>query len=251
MSIRTSLAVVILTLAWCSCGFATSSEQFEKANAFYEAKAYDSAVVAYESILDSGVESAALYFNLGNACFRQQDIGHAVLYYLKARRLDPTDQDIADNLEFAGRFTSVHMEGVKLNPIESFFDSLVDPYRLAVLAWVTTAFLALFFIFLTLRFGLRFQGLAVRGGVIISLAVLLVMSLMTTVKYNTEYLTERGVVIAEDSIVRTGPSNNSEKELAAAPGLVVEILSESGDFYNVLFENKRRGWIQKDLVAVI
>ena len=70
-------------------------------------------------------------------------------------------------------------------------------------------------------------------------------------KYDFDYLTTRAVIVAEDSVVRTGPSERSPKELDAAPGLVVEILDETSDFYNVLFENKRRGWVRKDLVAVI
>jgi uncharacterized protein YgiM (DUF1202 family) len=59
------------------------------------------------------------------------------------------------------------------------------------------------------------------------------------------------VLIAEDCPVTTGPSEQSDVELEGAPGLVVEVLDESGDYYNVLFENKRRGWIRKELVAVI
>ncbi|MBD3331836.1 hypothetical protein GF356_03210, partial [candidate division GN15 bacterium] len=49
----------------------------------------------------------------------------------------------------------------------------------------------------------------------------------------------------------TGPSEKSEIELQGAPGLVVEVLAEKDGFYNVQFENQRRGWIDKDLVAVV
>ena len=74
---------------------------------------------------------------------------------------------------------------------------------------------------------------------------------MTTFKYRQDFLARRAVIVAEDSQVHTGPSDQSEIELDGAPGLIVQIVEESGDYYNVLFENKRRGWIHKDLVAEI
>jgi hypothetical protein len=74
---------------------------------------------------------------------------------------------------------------------------------------------------------------------------------LTTFKYRTEYLDKRAVVVARDASVYSGPSANTDLEFEGSPGLVVEIVRESGDFYDVLFENMRRGWIKKDLVEVI
>ena len=81
--------------------------------------------------------------------------------------------------------------------------------------------------------------------------LLVIISGLTTFKYRNDYLTRRAVIIAEQPTVYTGASEQSDVELEGAPGLIVEILSESSDFYNVLFENKRRGWIKKALIAEI
>ncbi len=226
-------------------------DDFDKANKYYEDKDYDSAVRMYESILDKDVESAALYYNLGNAYFKKGDLGHAILNYMKAKRLDPSDEAIRHNLDFARQFSRVRMEGVTLNPIDSFLGSVVDPYRLNTLAWISSVFFILFFVFLILRYGLGMWNTATKVGAIISLILLLTVAGLTTFKYRTEYLTERAVIVAEDSPVYTGPSDQSDKELEGAPGLVVKIIDQSGDYYNVLFENMRRGWIKKDLVAII
>lgn len=230
---------------------ASVADQFEQANRLYEDKLYDSAIVIYTAILQRQVESPALYFNMGNAYFRNGDLGHAILYYLRAKRLDPTDADIVSNLEFAGRFTSIQMEGVKLNPIAGFLSLLVEPIKVNLLVWLCSICFILSIIMLTLRYGLNIRAAWQR--IVTAVVVILFVGLgfLSGVKYNREYLTPRGVVIAEESIVRTGPSEISEKELDAAPGLVVEILSESGDFFKVLFENKRQGWIKKNLLAVI
>lgn len=230
---------------------ATPAEDFDKANAFYRDKEYDKAIELYKGIAEQGIESGALYFNLGNAYFKNGDLGHAILYYLKAKRLAPGDDDIVNNLEFAQQFTSIQMEGVQLNPINSFFESIVAPYRLSSLAWIASAFFILFMIALIVRYGLGFRTSMVRAGIVVTLVLLVSSAFITTFKYRHDYLTQRAVLVADETPVRSGPSEEMDVELEGAPGLVVEILSESGDYYNVLFENKRRGWIKKDLVAEI
>jgi len=245
-----SILATVLALS-CAVGAQTAEEYFRQGNDLFEAKEYDSAIVVYETVMNLGLESAPLYFNLGNAYFRAGDLGRAILYYHKARKLDPDDPDIIGNLDFAERFTSVQMEGVKLNPISSLFESIVRPYQLNTLAWVTSAFFILLFVLLTVRFGFNVRGILVRSGLTVALVLVIALGLLTTVKYKHDYRTEMAVIVADEAVVRTGPSLLSDKELDAAPGLVVEILDESGDFYNVLFENKRRGWIEKNLVAVI
>ncbi|MFQ5499322.1 MAG: tetratricopeptide repeat protein [Candidatus Zixiibacteriota bacterium] len=226
-------------------------DEFEMANKFYEQRDYESAIRMYRSVLNQGVESAPLHFNLGNAYFKDGDLGRAVLYYMKARRLDPSDVDISHNLEFARRYSRVQMEGVKLNPVSSFFESVVAGYRLDVMAWVSSIFFVMVICLIAVMKALSLSSPVVRIFVVISLTLAVVASSLTTFKYRTDYLTRRAVIVAEEAPVFTGPSEQADQELDAAPGLIVEILGESDGFYNVLFENKRRGWLQKQLVAEI
>ena len=230
---------------------ATVEEWFRAGNAFYEDREYDSAIVAYRRILDQGWESATVYFNLGNAYFRSGDLGRAVLYYLRAQRLSPGDDDIATNLAFARRFTSIQMEGVELNPISSMMRRLVAPWTLTALAWWASACFIVLLFLLALRFGFDVRRSWLRGLTAVWLVVVLVAFTLTTYKYQIDYLKPRAVLVADEVPVYSGPTEQSELELMGASGLIVEILKESGDFYNVQFENSRRGWIRKDAVMVV
>ncbi len=242
--------LMILSVTGASSGFA-QTEEFKMANKFYEDKDYESAIRMYQSILNNGQESANIYFNLGNAYFKAGDLGHAILYYMKARRLAPGDEDVLFNLEFAKQYSRVQMQGVQLNPVRSFFIDLVDTYQLKHLAWLSSIFFILLVIGLTLRYGFSFNNSPVRLLMVVSLLLLVFSGGLTTFKYREDYLTQRAVIIAEESPVFTGASEQSEIELRGAPGLIVKILDESGEFLNVLFENKRRGWIRKEYVALI
>jgi len=244
---RTIIKVILLLLL--ATNLFADSNLFEDANKLYEQKDYQKAIETYNQIVANDIESAPLYFNLGNAYFKDGDLGHAILYYMKAKQLAPGDSEIRHNLEFAQRFSSVQMEGVELNPITSFLASLVDSYNLSFLAWGSSFIFILFMVTLIFRLGLGYNNPFVRVGLVLSLLFLMIISGLTTFKYRYEYLTQRAVIIAEKPAVYTGASESSDIELEGAPGLIVEVLDESDDFYNVLFENKRRGWIKKELVA--
>jgi len=217
----------------------------------YENKQYDQAIALYEGILKDGVESAPLYFNLGDAYFKNGDLGRAVLNFYRARRLDPSDPDINHNLEFAQKFSSVQMEGVELNPVGTFLTGIVDSYRLNTMAWISSLFFIVTLALLALRFGLGYRNSAIRSGLTVALILLVITAGLTSYKYRVDYLVKRAVIVADDAKVRSGPTDQSDLELTGAPGLIVEVLSENSGYYNVLFENKRRGWIAKDQVEII
>jgi tetratricopeptide (TPR) repeat protein len=230
---------------------AAPKDEFSRANEQYQDKQYDAAIAGYQSILRQGFESAPLYFNLGNAYFKKGDLGNAILNYLKARRLDPTDEDIRSNLEFARRLTSVQLEGVTLNPVTSLLESITASWRLNSLAWISSLLFILVIAILIARYGFAIVNPLVKPGLIVALILLMASSYLTTFKYRHDYLTRRAVIVAAQSEVRTGPSEQSDLELQGEPGLVVEILGESSGYYNVLFENQRQGWVKKESVAVI
>lgn len=245
------LFLLLLMIAMAAPNTFAQDDEFLMGNSFYEAKDYPSAIRMYESVLNQNVESAPLYFNLANSYFKSGDLGRAILFYHKARRINPTDPDIEHNLEFASQYSRVQMEGVLLSPIDQFLRSMVQPYRLTILARVTSILFIILIAIQIIRLGVEARSRLLASATIVALALVFVTGAMTGYKYRVDHLERRGVVTADEAPVYSGPSVQSEVELDGAPGLVVEILSESDGFYNVLFENQRRGWIQKDKLAEI
>jgi tetratricopeptide (TPR) repeat protein len=74
---------------------------FARANQLYEEGRYQEAVAKYEEILASGMQDGRVYYNLGNAYFKQDKLGPAILNYERAQRLMPRDEDIKVNLAYA------------------------------------------------------------------------------------------------------------------------------------------------------
>ena len=85
-------------------GQANLDSLFSNANRLYEEGSYEPALESYQSIILDGFESAALYYNMGNAAYRSNSIGHSILYYEKALKLEPKHEDALHNLEYVSRY---------------------------------------------------------------------------------------------------------------------------------------------------
>lgn len=73
----------------------------EKAAEAYSQEDYPAATKLYERILAGGSHSFEIYYNLGNAYFKQGEIAQAILNYERASRLNPADEDLQHNLAVA------------------------------------------------------------------------------------------------------------------------------------------------------
>ena len=80
--------------------FSFAQSDFEAANAAYADGRYNEAATIYQSLLDEQPD-ATLYYNLGNARFKQGELAQAILNYERALRLKPNHKDAKYNLAFA------------------------------------------------------------------------------------------------------------------------------------------------------
>ena len=92
------------------------------AERYYADANYDSAAMAYQKVLDEGYHSAELYYNLGNSFYKQNQIPSAILYYEKAKKLAPTDEDIVYNLGIANSMIADKIEKVPVLFYQHWWD---------------------------------------------------------------------------------------------------------------------------------
>ena len=88
-----SLAVSILA--------AEPSAQFAKANQEYAGGDFKAAIADYEELVRSGQDTPNVFYNLGNAYFRQNNFGRAILNYERALALEPHHPEAQANLRVA------------------------------------------------------------------------------------------------------------------------------------------------------
>ena len=78
---------------------------FDEGNALYNQGNYTEAIEKYTSIINNGSESAELYYNLGNAYYKINDIANSIFYFEKSLLLDPNNNETKNNLSFSQNMT--------------------------------------------------------------------------------------------------------------------------------------------------
>ncbi len=223
----------------------TPQTAFFRANSLYTQGQYAEAVEAYEAVLQSGLASGNLYFNLGNAYFRSGRVGRAILHYERARRFLPSDPDLAANLRFARSLTGAEV----CQPL--LWQGLVFPlaHRVATdqLVWLTSAaYSLLFVVFAVYRLWprrpqwLRYAGWGVTAGLVV-ITLSLVQQLWTS-----DWQRHAVVLKQEDSPVRFEPAASGTVHFAVTQGTRLRVLDVREGWWQVARCDGRRGWIEKD-----
>ena len=104
--------------------FAQNETLFKEANALYNGGQYAEAIDIYNEILNSGKHSVELYFNLGNAHYKLNNIAPSIYFYEKALQLSPNDEDVKNNLAFAQNMTIDDIDIIPETGLARFLNAL-------------------------------------------------------------------------------------------------------------------------------
>jgi tetratricopeptide (TPR) repeat protein len=244
----------VLAVAACVCGATVAAPAdlwFEQANRFYEQMAYDSAACYYEKIVESGTSSSAVHYNLGNAYFRQDKIGLAMLHYEKALRLAPNDEDIKANISFAG----LNIVDRVPEPERTFLDALL--FRLHTLFSLHTQLWMLFgaLLVLSLLFSAAlFASHNVRLWLVYlsSLLILLTATLGVSVgvKIHHEENMSYAIVLATSVDARNQPEGNTVL-FTAHEGTKFRVRRTVDEWCLVSLPNGTSGWVEYEALGKI
>ena len=257
---RIALAVLLALAAslpgaagWALAQSPDDAGSMTAANAMYEQGLYADSARAYQQLADRGYRDPALYYNLGNAYYKQGDLGRAILNYVRARRLDPSDPDTATNLELARD----HVPGAPAPADDAFAGVAVRASALlarnqaaaaALAAWVIVVGLAGALLLLKPRPRVRrwLSYGAMAAGVLLVAAVLQ-MSSHTLAGGGNEV-----VVVAESVDVMSGPGAQYVAEAALPGGTEAELLERRGGWTRItLPDGGLQGWVPAGAVETV
>jgi tetratricopeptide (TPR) repeat protein len=218
---------------------------FYKANAAYAGEYYEDAIQHYNKIIEEGYESPVLYFNLGNAYFKNNELPPAILYYEKALKLSPNDEDIRFNLQLANARIIDKIEPVPELFIYAWWRSFYN--MMPVDSWAVLS-VAGFILFIVLfLFYLLSRSMIIRKIAFFSGLVVLVMTIFSFSisyrKYHNFHNQKEAIVFTPTITVKSSPNPNSVDLFVIHEGSKVLIRDQVGDWYEIRIANGSVGWL--------
>ncbi len=225
----------------------------ENADMAYKKGNYQQAIVDYSELIKNN-KSAELYYNLGNAYFRTNNITQAVIAYERAHLLNPGDADIRHNLKFARNKTIDRIVPEDQIFFKTWYQSLV--FYINIDSWATTGLVAMALalsLILCYLFSSRiiFRKIGFYGAMFF-----LVLSLcsMFLAKQQLQMLSHRtgAIVISPTVNVKKTPAQTSTDVFVLHEGTKVNITDQSiRDWYGIKLTDGREGWIKSSYIEKI
>ena len=220
----------------------------------YTAGEYAQALQDWEEIRSAGLVSKELYYNLGDAYFKDGQLAPAILWWERTLRMDPSDADARYNLEYARTLTQD-----KIDEIPEVFYEQWGHAMCYLLPSDTWAVLSLVFLAATVALALLFLlGRSAgrrRLGFFAGIATLLLAFLSWDFAQwqRTEALRQdQAIVMRPVSSVKSSPSGETAKDLFILhEGTKVKVLDRVSGFSNIELADGRQGWIpEKDIELI-
>ncbi len=253
---QTKLAIKLFCFAIIAIGIsavtpstllATPSTHLVEGIKNYKAGEFKLAAKEFESVAKTPINNPYLFYNIGNAYLKSGDLGHAIVWYERAKRLTPNDPDLNFNLAYANsQLRDKTEDPVNMIDVLFFWDNLIQIKTLQMM----TIFLAfLFFIwagFRTIKQRSIFSG----TGVLICSVFLLFIAVtsMSMVKQTAQL---DAVVIEDEIDVRSGVLDNATRLFTLHSGTRVRVKEKRDKYLKIFFAKDKVGWIKASVVEII
>lgn len=231
--------------------FATDvSNPFIEGNVHYNNGKYEAAITSYESVLASGQQSAELYFNLGNCYYKLHKVAPSIYNFEKALHLNPNDDEIKTNLEFAQKMA---IDDIKVIP-KVGFDKLIQDftscYTYDTWAWIAVI---LAFLFLVSFIGYFFSPTAFKKRVFFTIMffvfIAILISVTSGISEKTRLANEKpAIVFAETASVKGEPKQSSQETILLHEGTKVYVLESISNWKKIQLTDETTGWIEENAI---
>ncbi|WP_159021982.1 tetratricopeptide repeat protein [Formosa sp. L2A11] len=226
---------------------------FEQANTLYNNGKYAEAIDKYQSILDDGMHSSELFFNLGNAHYKLNHVGPSVYYFEKALQLAPNDKDIKNNISYARNMTIDAIDVVPEVGLSKVLKNITSV--LTFDGWAITTVI-LFLIFVVLFISYYFSEYTTRKRIAFTTSVIVLgLGFLTLFfafhNYNLKLKDNPAIVFVHESEVKSEPNLSSQEAFVLHEGTKVQVLDTVNNWKKIKLSDGKTGWISSSDIKVL
>lgn len=228
-------------------GMAADLETEEQAEQLYAEGKYADAADAYNKILAKGMESAELYYNLGNCYYKLGENTRAILNYERSLLLDPGDAMTRYNLKMAQHAIVDKIEVLPELFLVRWYKALETYFSADQWGYISVALFIIFLVMAALFFYSPSIGVKKTGFVVgIIVFFLTVGSIFFAMKQSSRVSEREYAIITTPSVtVKGAPDNSGTSLFLIHEGLKVRVVGELGSWYNIRLADGNEGWVVK------
>ena len=245
----------ILFLSFSSVSFAQNS--LESASQAYRGEDYTKSIQLYEQVVAQGIhegrESADIYYNLGNAYFRNGDMAKAILNYERALLLNPGDNDTRHNLRFARTRIEDKIDASDkfflinwVNGFKNMFNS--NTWASVGIGLLIAFLLAITAYFFTKKIWIRKTGFY---AALVLFVFMLIANGFAFNQKNNRLNRNTGIIMSASASIMTSPDANSQELFRLHEGTKVRINKTDGNWIEIEIANGSVGWTSKENLETI
>ncbi len=245
------MKINILIIFVLFTGF-TYSQSFNQtwvdANKAYNNKEYDTAISLYDSIAKTNNISAELLYNLGNAYYKTNQLGLAILHYEKALKINPNDENIQHNLEFCNQLIIDKTDPSATSPITTLlFSNGSKNYYAAVVSILFALITLTCCVYIIRSFNKKVFYTSLGLSVILAL-----IFVGLAIKQHQVFSNQSDAIIIDlTANVKTEPNQESSIAFILHEGSKVEITEQHENWSKITFNKKNVGWIDNSTIEII
>ncbi|MEJ1221333.1 tetratricopeptide repeat protein [Sediminicola sp. 1XM1-17] len=234
-------------------GTAQNEQLFDQATQAYNEGKYNQAIENYKKIIENGEHSAAVYFNLGNTYYKLNKIAPSIYYYEKSLLLDPSDQEVKNNLGFARNMTLDAIEQMPETGVGRILSNITGFMSYDQWAYTAIIFMLLFvlgylgYYFLTYSSQKRIAFI----GSIISLVVSLLAVLIAYTEYANYKSEQPAIVFENEVVVKSEPNSRSQETFRIHEGTKVFVLDTLSDWNKIRLADGKTGWLPSQDIKLL
>ena len=223
----------------------------------YRSGDFKTSIELYEKVINESISnnivSAQLYYNLGNAYYRDNQIGKAILNYERALLLDPGDSDIRHNLRFANNRKIDRITPTGDIFLSNWFKAIRNLYNSNV--WAVIAIISFVLSIIALAAYLFVSVLWVRKTAFYSFIVLFLLMIVFNIfsfsQKREQIRGDNAIVMVGAAGVNASPDDNSNELFELHEGAKVRVKGSDGNWLEIEIDNGSVGWTKKDNIEII
>lgn len=229
-----------------------SVEVSKQAENLYKNKDYKGAIEQYEMLVKQGLSSYQLYYNLGNAYYKNNQLGKAIYNYELANKLKPNNEDIKNNLRVANEKTIDKIESKENLFLGAIKSGLVNYFSTNGWAWISiislfSALILVFTFFITQS--LRFKQITFFTSALFLIVFISSMALGFSALHSKQSI-NYAIITSRETKIYDEPNTTSNSKFSLHDGTKISVIETNDEWTNIKLQNGNEGWVKTNTVGL-